>query len=198
MEIRKSLLLLFLFAGFGLGNAPLYGQAPTAQIMTKRGNLLMEDGRLEEAIQLFSEALASDPRCPVAYVNRGIARQRKGDLDRAIADYGRVARLKPRMAQAHYKRGSLLMKKGDLNAARAAFARAIEIDAKMALAYAYRGLIHLRMTLDGEADKDFKRCLSLQPSLKPGLDTEIKKVLERRAEEASRKSPPVVPYVAVN
>ena len=51
---------------------------------------------------------------------------------------------------------------------------------------------------DDDAEKDFKRCLSLQPSLRSTLDAEITNALGQRAEETSGRSSPLVSRVDVN
>ena len=199
MEIRKFLLLLFwVYVQVGLDHDLLCGQRESALNMTKRGNLLLDAGRIDEAVQLYTDALISDHKWVIVYAQRGIARHKKGELDLAIGDFREVVRLDQRMAAAHYNQGRLLMKQHDLEAAHAALQRAIEIEPDVPGAYMCRALVHLLMMQDDEANKGFRRCLSLQPSLRSIVDAEIKRVLERRAEEAPHSNPPVTAILPVS
>ena len=91
-----------------------------------------QHGDYDEAIRLFSAALASGELSPrngmLAYNNRGNAYQDKGNYRRAIADYNIAIRLKPDYAQAYYSRGRAQFALGEFAAAITDFARSVSLD----------------------------------------------------------------------
>lgn len=69
-------------------------------------------GRTDEAIALLERALAADPACVDAFVNRGMLRQQSGELDAALEDYERALALQD-VPEARLNRGLLRLAGGD-------------------------------------------------------------------------------------
>ncbi|MBI4617254.1 MAG: tetratricopeptide repeat protein [Planctomycetes bacterium] len=72
--------------------------AEAAQALFARGRVLMELGRIDEALADFDRAIELDRGNYKAYLNRGSIRERRdgpGDLDAAIADYEEALRIAP-------------------------------------------------------------------------------------------------------
>ena len=65
---------------------PVPGPAPTAVGMTARGADLLHEGKLQEAIDQFTKAIALDPTFPDAFRQRAEAFSRQGRQDRADED----------------------------------------------------------------------------------------------------------------
>ena len=103
------------------------------------GNLLVRQGRLEEAIGSYERALALDPRFVGAYANladtyRQLARE--GDAEQVLRNG--LARL-PRAAELHHALGLLLVRKGNTPAALTELATATRLapdNARYAYVYA--------------------------------------------------------------
>ena len=72
---------------------PVPGPAPTAEVMTARGAALLSEGKLQEAIDQFTKAIALDPRHREALERRAEAYSRQGRQDRADEDYRQVQAL---------------------------------------------------------------------------------------------------------
>ncbi|QNA85104.1 tetratricopeptide repeat protein [Sphingomonas sp. So64.6b] len=85
-------------------------------------------GDLDGAIAAFDQAIAIEPRQPLAYLNRGLAYQRSGDLDRAIADLDRAVTYARGSARGYYNRSVLLRQRGDTRRATADEDRAVSLD----------------------------------------------------------------------
>jgi len=66
---------------------------------------LQEQGRLEEAIGEYDEAIRLDPQYALAYTNRGAAYAYLGEYQEAIADFTRAIEINPEGALAYYNRG---------------------------------------------------------------------------------------------
>lgn len=72
---------------------PVPGPAPTAEGMTARGDLLLSEGKLQEAIDQFTKAIALDPKHRQAFEKRAEAYSRQGRQERADEDYRQVQAL---------------------------------------------------------------------------------------------------------
>ena len=72
---------------------PVPGPAPTADGMTARGAALFSEGRLQEAIDQFTKAIALDPRHREALERRAEAYSKQGRQERADEDYRQVQAL---------------------------------------------------------------------------------------------------------
>lgn len=72
---------------------PQPGPAPTAAVMTARGEALLSEGRLQEAIDQFTKAIALDPKHREAFERRAEAYTKQGREERAEEDYRRIQAL---------------------------------------------------------------------------------------------------------
>ena len=72
---------------------PQPGPAPTAAAMTARGEALLSEGRLQEAIDQFTKAIALDPKHREAFERRAEAYTKQGRKERAEEDYRRIEAL---------------------------------------------------------------------------------------------------------
>ena len=72
---------------------PQPGPAPTAEGMTARGAALLSEGRLQEAIDQFTKAIALDPQHKEAFERRAEAYTKQGRGERAEEDYRTVQAL---------------------------------------------------------------------------------------------------------
>ena len=72
---------------------PQPGPAPTAAVMTARGEALLSEGRLQEAIDQFTKAIALDPKHRDAFERRAEAYTQQGREERAEEDYRQVQAL---------------------------------------------------------------------------------------------------------
>ncbi len=77
----------------------------------------LNQGRLDEAVNLFSKAIEIDPVDHYAYNNRGVVFKRKGEYENAIRDYTRALEIKPDYLAAKVNRGIARYRKGDFDLA---------------------------------------------------------------------------------
>jgi tetratricopeptide (TPR) repeat protein len=81
------------------------------------GALLCEDGRADEALALYDQALRALAHEPLIHFNHAIALEDRGRQREALAAYERALALQPTLADAHYNAGMLLEALGDEKAA---------------------------------------------------------------------------------
>jgi tetratricopeptide (TPR) repeat protein len=69
------------------------------------GNALLKDGKIEEAIRHYQEALHLKANYAEAHYNLGVALDQKGQMDEAIRHYQEAIRVEPAYADAHNNLG---------------------------------------------------------------------------------------------
>ena len=106
-----------------------------------RGLGLLLQGKFDDAIVEFNEALRADPTNPRYYNSRGNAWRAKGEFDIAIADYNEAIRRDPSFAFAYNGRGSAFYNKGELDRAIADYSEVIRLDPTLAAPYNNRALV---------------------------------------------------------
>jgi tetratricopeptide (TPR) repeat protein len=97
------------------------------RIVVNLGNTLLQQGRYDEAIERYQEALAMKPDLAEAYANWGLALKAKGDLPGAISRTIEALRIAPELPEAHYNLGVALAGMGRREDAAKAFRRAAEL-----------------------------------------------------------------------
>jgi tetratricopeptide (TPR) repeat protein len=129
-------------------------EAALGTYISNEGALLALEGKTGQAIEVYKEAIAADPRdarpyyyMGKAYGSLGLVAQSKEALDQAMAvnpNYGPFALL---------SMGKILYEHGSYADAAAYFGRAVAADPGFAMAYYNLGLSMLRLGRSGEAEK---------------------------------------------
>ncbi|MFN4180141.1 MAG: tetratricopeptide repeat protein [Armatimonadota bacterium] len=124
------------------------------------------DGDVDEAIKLLREAVRIDSGFYKAWVNLGLAWERKGNLQEAEHCYEQAIRCQPHwFPLAHYNLAGLHLKRGRLDAALSQCDAAINSDPKFARAYLRKGTILAQQKRFNEAIALFERALQLEPEM---------------------------------
>jgi tetratricopeptide (TPR) repeat protein len=89
------------------------------------GVVLAREGRLDEAIGHYREAIRLNPDFPETYNNLGNAMARLGRPAEATAAYAQAVRLRPGFAEAEFNWGNALSDAGDLSAAAVHYEKAL-------------------------------------------------------------------------
>ncbi|HEV2719649.1 MAG TPA: alkaline phosphatase family protein, partial [Thermoanaerobaculia bacterium] len=107
----------------------------TAGSWSNEGLILREQGRADDAIAAFENALRVDPNHAATKWNlsrslllRGKDALKRNDCKAALEDFARAAELAPNDALAFASRGTAQLCLGDERAARASFRRSLDID----------------------------------------------------------------------
>ncbi len=125
------------------------------------GYLLIQQGKPEEAIAAYDEAIRLKPDYAEAYNNRGNANDKLGHREDAIADYNQAIQLKPNYAKAYYNRGAVKAKLGHREDAIADYNQAIQLKPDFAEAYYNRGDTKSELGRIDEARQDFEKARDL-------------------------------------
>lgn len=80
------------------------GNFEEAEMHNQEGLAVFADGKYDEAISHYNEAIRLDPNNAKAYNNRGVANAKLGKYDQAISDYTRALQLNPQFAEAYHNR----------------------------------------------------------------------------------------------
>ncbi|MCA9080491.1 MAG: tetratricopeptide repeat protein [Planctomycetaceae bacterium] len=147
--------------------AKLKASPRNAELWTSRGELLTEDGQFEEAAKSFENALKVNEKCVDALVGQArLANARqdwKGVVDRCNAA------LELESSQAALSlRGDAHHALGQLDAAISDYEASRRMDAHVAAAYLKRSEEHKAAGEKEEADADYVRAVSFDPSLGNG------------------------------
>jgi protein O-mannosyl-transferase len=92
------------------------------------GKLLVEEGKLNEAIESFREAARLEPDSSYTHYNLGAALLKKGEMNEATGSFREAVRLNPNFARAHYTWGLALERQGKLEEASQHFETAAHLD----------------------------------------------------------------------
>lgn len=113
MNNRGLRTIILTVAGFMLTSAGVL--ADEVYSKTESANRLYKQGKFEEALRLYEDALLLSPGENRLKMNRGSALYNTGDLDGAEKSYqGALAEKdKKTLAAAHYNLGNILFKKGE-------------------------------------------------------------------------------------
>jgi len=127
------------------------------------GIILFQQGKIDEAISHYHQALLIMPSFTTAHFNLGIALARSGDWQGARDHYQQAILLNPDFAGARLNLGKILSERGNQEEAEFHYREAIRIDPNLALAhYNLANILH-RQGDFREAVSHYRRALDLQP-----------------------------------
>ena len=124
MLIRGRLILCLMI--LGVLCAPAFGQT-TAIDWNDKGNVLVDQGKYDEAIKAYDKAIEINPQLAEVWNNKGLALYHQGKYSEAIQAYDRAIEINPQLAEAWYNKGNALKLLGRTTEADAAFAKAGEL-----------------------------------------------------------------------
>ncbi len=123
---------------------------------------LWRQGKIDEAVRHFFEAMRIRPNSAQAHYNLGTALASQGKLEEAIAHYSEALRINPNLAAAHSNMSVALARQGKLKEAIAHYSEALRIAPSAAVHYN----LGTALALDGrtqEAIQQLEAALKLDP-----------------------------------
>jgi len=139
-------------------------EGETAAGFQQQGEMHLDKGEWDAAIEEFTEALGQDPQLWVAYLYRAEAYLQVDDLDAALVDFEAVIQARPAaqyQAIAHTGRGRIYLFYGQPDQALAELDQAVLLDPSEPFARFVRGLIYHEVGQEASAIKDLEEALAL-------------------------------------
>ena len=132
---------------------------------TMLGSLLATEGKYDQAIEYYREALSYSPGFPEAHFYLGNAYDQQGRLAAAIAEYEQAVWYQPISEQAHIRLGVALAKQQKPEQAAAHYYAALKLNPESAVAHNNLAkLLHSQGRLD-EAMQQYEAAVSFDPKL---------------------------------
>ena len=133
-----------------------------AQAQNNLGIVLVDLGRLDDAMASYRRALALKPDYAEAHYNLGIVLADLGRLDGALASYRQALALKPDDAQAHSNLGNVLKDLGRFDDALASCRQALALKPDDAQVHNNLGIVLKDLGRFDDAMASYRRALALK------------------------------------
>jgi len=131
---------------------------------TGLGKVLRAQGKLDEAINQYHQALHIKPNYAITHYNLGNALLAQGKIDEAINEYRQAVHIDPNYAAAHTNLGGALATQGKLDEAIDCFRQAVQLEPDEAKTYYNLGhTLELKGSVD-EAINEYRRALEINPN----------------------------------
>jgi protein O-GlcNAc transferase len=127
------------------------------------GNVIEEEGRIDEAMQHYQAALRLVPNLARAHMNCGNILLQKGDPEAALAAYDNAIKHNPEYAAPHYNKGKLLHELGRSAIALESYGRALEIQPGFSEAHNNIGVVFNDLGQTEKAVDSYQRALAIRP-----------------------------------
>jgi tetratricopeptide (TPR) repeat protein len=138
-----------------------------AKAITILGSLLANEGKMDEAMAHYAEALRYQPDDPETHFSRANALEKQGNLDESITEYRKALWFRPIAEETHVFLGVALAKQKKYEQAAAEYKAALALNPDSALAHNDLGkLLHTQGRLD-EAIDHYSAALKINPNLAP-------------------------------
>ena len=129
----------------------------------KRGNVLDDLGRSEEALDSYNRALEINPAYDKSYCNRGIVLKKLERKEEALSSYDKALEINPGNDATHYNRGHILDDLGRKEEALQSYDKALEINPGDHAAYYNKGNILNDLGRKKEALDSYNKALEINP-----------------------------------
>jgi tetratricopeptide (TPR) repeat protein len=129
------------------------------------GTALFQDGRLQEAVAHYEQALRIKPDYSQPYNNLGVALVQLGRVEEGINRYEQALRLNPNWAETHNNLGVVLMQNGRMQEAIGHFEEAVRIKPQYAEAHYNLGVALAQSGRIPEAIEHLGSALRINPDL---------------------------------
>ena len=155
------------FGGFAASQGqdhPITPIDPTSEEQLLRsGNRHLQQGKYDEAIVDYNEAIRINPESAQAYTNRGTVKVVFGQHDDAIADYDQAIHINSQSAEAYTNRGIAKAELGRHEEAIADYNQTIRINPQYPLAYYNRGNAKKALGQHDQAIADYDQTIGINP-----------------------------------
>jgi tetratricopeptide (TPR) repeat protein len=137
----------------------------TCSYYITQGDAWYDQNNFDQAVTNYTQAIANDPNCALAYNQRSAAWYAKGDFDKAIADATLAIANNGSFASAYNNRAAALDAKAEYDKALADTNLALAIEPSFPEAYISRGAIWYNKGEYDRAIADDNAALAIDPNL---------------------------------
>ena len=134
-----------------------------ARALLEEGRRRADEGKWDEALRAYRDALAIDPRYGDAYIDMGDAYMSSGRYKEAFAAYQQAIGVAPRSPDAHYSLGAAYNDMANYGDAFRPFVQAIRLDPGFAEAHYGIGYAYLRLENFRDALVYLRQAVRLKP-----------------------------------
>ncbi len=127
------------------------------------GNALAAQGRLDEAIAEYQQAVQSQPKLTFPHERLAAALRANGRLDEAIAQFEEILKLDPNDATAQNEIGAILFDQGHLDEAIARYRASVALDPNATATWYNLGIALCYQGHYAEAVEPLQKAVALQP-----------------------------------
>ena len=150
------------------------GDSAEALAHFEAGVALEREGRVEESISEYTEAIRLDPESSGAYLYRGFAFSLLGQHQRAIDDYDQAIRIVPRSPVAYISRGQAYGILGEFALSIQDLDQVLQLFPQLAIAYSIRGTTYLNQSLiEGDMSLVEEAVENYDEAIRLNLDLEL-------------------------
>jgi tetratricopeptide (TPR) repeat protein len=137
------------------------------QARHSRGNVLLEQGKVDEAKAEFERAVAQKPGLAEAHFKLGFIAEQQGRTDDAIRHYTNAVTHRMDFDEAHYNLANVLLSARRFDEAMVHYSQSIRINPTRAEAHANLGAAFLQTGRLDDAIRAYQTALSINPGLTP-------------------------------
>jgi tetratricopeptide (TPR) repeat protein len=130
----------------------------------RRGELLADSDRADDALSDFQAAISLDPNCSLAVHNRAVTFAQQNQFAAALRDFNRVIELNPGLAVAYRNRAELLAATGRAEEAISDYNQAIDSLPNDAQLYRDRAYAYQQIGDFAKSAIDFDRSIEINPN----------------------------------
>ncbi len=153
-----------LLVAVAVAHWPITGKAaPSAAGYNNLGNALAKQGRIDQAVEAYQQALQLEPTYGVAHYNLGNLFEPQGKLNESMHHFQEAVRILPDFAEAHNNLGNLLAKRDELEGAIQHFRQALELSPGRSGIYLNLANALARQGHLDEAIGHFRKALKIKP-----------------------------------
>ena len=127
------------------------------------GFLCFEQGKIDQALDEFDQALKADPQDASTHFGSGLCRYAKGEFDKAIEAFKKTLEINPRHRQADYQLGLCHYQKKEFPQALVYFKRTVKLDPENKYVYCQLGQSYLEEKKYDLALEALKKYVKLNP-----------------------------------
>ncbi|NIO48261.1 MAG: tetratricopeptide repeat protein [Candidatus Aminicenantes bacterium] len=140
---------------------PFKGPPPLTKKISSKAISLLNEGKYEESIEKFTEAITDDPENPIFYYYRGVAFEKTGDLDKAMKDYQKSVELKPNFILPTANIGKIYARKREHEKAIEFYKKTVELGDQDATNYYNYGICLMNLGKNEQAKEVLEKLISL-------------------------------------